>query len=603
MEKKFYTEKVLWNKLNDYFKENVRLSIKTNDMLIDNKIENNLFIITKKDLFYKIDIKNEKILLFIINNDESIIESMIIKELCNIRINDICFPLFSGYFLMRNNDYSIYLWNISNREVKKYTSPEIIIDMCCGVEHFLILTQCGNVYERLFPKNFNYLVEEKFELKYFRRQKSDNEKIVMISCGLRHSLALTEIGYVFRWKSSAKRQAFDYEKSNIPVMIELYDTRIKKISCGPVNDLMLTYEGDIYSFPQNRQVKIENKLELPMKLVNEHKFEDISSYFDDVSSLTLLLTTNGSYHVWGKCGLDEVQKIEFTELYTFEGVLNYYFENGTISFCKSIGKLTEFKDSYFQNGYYIKTFEELKELGFGSFGTVFKAIHREARKPEQIDEMNKFLLYGNCAIKKELCHNEEICAIKKIKLNPEEKTEIIKEYLSFQKIRKIKQENLVSHYEAWFENNINSTELTLYIKMELCDKTLEDIINRINKKTIFKINQTLTISGFYICSQIFKQILEGVNYLHKQNPPLIHRDLKPLNILLKRYEERKVLIKIADFGYMVMHEFSQQSHSIDKGPIKYMAPEVRNSSKYDTKADIYSLGVVLQELFDLQTER
>jgi serine/threonine protein kinase len=98
-------------------------------------------------------------------------------------------------------------------------------------------------------------------------------------------------------------------------------------------------------------------------------------------------------------------------------------------------------------------------------------------------------------------------------------------------------------------------------------------------------------------SQIFIQILEGVNYLHKQKLPLIHRDLKPANILLKKDEAKGFCVKIADFGLIAIHKYSEQSHTLDKGTPKYMAPEVRDSKKYDTKADVYSLGVVFQNLF------
>ncbi len=89
-----------------------------------------------------------------------------------------------------------------------------------------------------------------------------------------------------------------------------------------------------------------------------------------------------------------------------------------------------------------------------------------------------------------------------------------------------------------------------------------------------KNNGTLTKVGYYIASQIFIQILEGVNYLHKKNPPLIHRDLKPANILLKICDQNGFCVKIADFGLITIHEFSEKSHSLGVGTLKYMVPEV-----------------------------
>jgi serine/threonine protein kinase len=82
-----------------------------------------------------------------------------------------------------------------------------------------------------------------------------------------------------------------------------------------------------------------------------------------------------------------------------------------------------------------------------------------------------------------------------------------------------------------------------------------------------KTNGTLTTVGYYIASQIFIQILEGVNHLHKQKPPLIHRDLKPVNVLLKKCDQKGFCVKIADFGLIAIHDFPEQSHTSDKGTL------------------------------------
>jgi serine/threonine protein kinase len=139
--------------------------------------------------------------------------------------------------------------------------------------------------------------------------------------------------------------------------------------------------------------------------------------------------------------------------------------------------------------------------------------------------------------------------------------------------------------------------------MQLCDKTLKDVINEINEKIEFKLNETLTPTGYYIASELFIEILKSVDFLRKQKPPIIHRDSKPENILLKKGINSKRFIKIADFGLVAIHEFAQNSHAIDKRTLKYMAPEVMKSSKYDTKSDIYSLHVILQELFCIEDNR
>jgi serine/threonine protein kinase len=63
----------------------------------------------------------------------------------------------------------------------------------------------------------------------------------------------------------------------------------------------------------------------------------------------------------------------------------------------------------------------------------------------------------------------------------------------------------------------------------------------------------------------------------------------------------KVEVKIADFGLIAFHEFAErsQTHTEDRGHIRYAAPEVLNGNRYDTKADIYSLGNILQNMFEI----
>jgi serine/threonine protein kinase len=150
---------------------------------------------------------------------------------------------------------------------------------------------------------------------------------------------------------------------------------------------------------------------------------------------------------------------------------------------------------------------------------------------------------------------------------------------------------------SWLENNRTDDIITLYITMELCDKTLQQLMKEINSDSNIKDNENLTQIGYYIASQLFIEILECVQYLHKNQ--IIHRDLSPYNIMIQMNGENNRFIKICDFGLIAIHKFAQQSHTQDRGHIRYAAPEVLNGRKYDTKADIYSLGIILINLFDI----
>jgi hypothetical protein len=53
--------------------------------------------------------------------------------------------------------------------------------------------------------------------------------------------------------------------------------------------------------------------------------------------------------------------------------------------------------------------------------------------------------------------------------------------------------------------------------MEFCLMTLRDVMNKLNNKLNQKLSEVMTPLGYYISSELFKEILECVDYLHKQN--------------------------------------------------------------------------------------
>jgi serine/threonine protein kinase len=63
-------------------------------------------------------------------------------------------------------------------------------------------------------------------------------------------------------------------------------------------------------------------------------------------------------------------------------------------------------------------------------------------------------------------------------------------------------------------------------------------------------------------------------------------------------------VKIADFGLSTFHERSDQTHTKELGTENYIAPELfEKYSKYDTKADLYSLGMILMNIFHSTSDR
>lgn len=91
---------------------------------------------------------------------------------------------------------------------------------------------------------------------------------------------------------------------------------------------------------------------------------------------------------------------------------------------------------------------------------------------------------------------------------------------------------------------------------------------------------------------LLRQLASGLNVLHRHN--FIHRDLKPQNILL--IAEKPPVLRIADFGFSRALLPPDMASTICGSPL-YMAPEILRHEKYDSKADLWSVGAILFECF------
>lgn len=90
--------------------------------------------------------------------------------------------------------------------------------------------------------------------------------------------------------------------------------------------------------------------------------------------------------------------------------------------------------------------------------------------------------------------------------------------------------------------------------------------------------------------RIFGELLAAVGYMHKRG--VLHNDLKPDNILITRADDT---LKIIDFGLS-----DNDAHYLARTPgctPRYASPELRERSLLDARSDIYSVGVIMGELF------
>ncbi len=89
------------------------------------------------------------------------------------------------------------------------------------------------------------------------------------------------------------------------------------------------------------------------------------------------------------------------------------------------------------------------------------------------------------------------------------------------------------------------------------------------------------------------KICEGLKHAHEQN--VVHRDIKPQNIMI----DRNLNPKILDFGIARKTTHDTQGKPISGSP-KYMAPEQIQNTKTDVRTDVYAMGIIMFYMFTLK---
>ncbi|KAJ1696068.1 hypothetical protein LUZ63_004580 [Rhynchospora breviuscula] len=180
---------------------------------------------------------------------------------------------------------------------------------------------------------------------------------------------------------------------------------------------------------------------------------------------------------------------------------------------------------------------------------------------------------------------EEIVAVKEIsleRLNKKLRDSLLSEVSI---LRRVRHPNIISLFDSIHDPHTN----TIFLILEFCPGG--DLSSFIHRR-----------SGSGSCSgsrlpeptakHFMRQLASGLQVLRHNN--VVHRDLKPHNILLSTNDETATL-KIADFGFAKSLNPSSMAETLCGSPL-YMAPEVMQLHKYDAKADLWSLGVILYQL-------
>ena len=202
-----------------------------------------------------------------------------------------------------------------------------------------------------------------------------------------------------------------------------------------------------------------------------------------------------------------------------------------------------------------KEYTIIKELGKGGFGRVVQVLSKSDNKNY---------------------------AIKIIPIKGETKDKIKSFQSESDILSKFNCNNIVKYYDSSKDGN------NIYILMEYCSgENLRSFIDKnMNNNTYIEENILITI---------IIQICRGIEEMH--NKKIIHRDLKPDNIFING----NMNIKIGDFGISKQID-SYKTLTLTKYKKRtdyYVAPEIIVDGIYNEKSDMWSLGCIIYELFNL----
>ncbi|KAK3590746.1 hypothetical protein CHS0354_030986 [Potamilus streckersoni] len=161
-------------------------------------------------------------------------------------------------------------------------------------------------------------------------------------------------------------------------------------------------------------------------------------------------------------------------------------------------------------------------------------------------------------------------------------------------LRNVDHEHIIKYYGATFryKNPADKKRLQWIMIMEICKETLKDIFISDESKNPGKLacESSQQVRASKDLANYAVQICSGLHYLHEKG--LVHRDLKLDNILV----DQNNVVKLSDVGLTKKEEFIAYTVT---GSLAYMAPEVllQSERNYDHRADIYSLGIILWEMW------
>lgn len=203
-------------------------------------------------------------------------------------------------------------------------------------------------------------------------------------------------------------------------------------------------------------------------------------------------------------------------------------------------------------------YEELSEIGTGSYATVYKA--RDRSNPANIVALKKVRV----PLTIDGVHSNTLREIALLK-----------------QLDQYEHPNIVRLLDICHGQTFEKEQqLVLYLVFEHVDQDLATYIERCPPPGL----------GSARIKDIMFQLLNGVDFLHSNR--IVHRDLKPQNLLVTNGGN----VKLADFGLAKTYDFEMRL-TTEVVTLWYRSPEVLLGCSYATQLDIWSCGCIMAELF------
>ena len=500
----------------------------------------------------------------------------------------------------------IEIENMKNHSPNRFTSTKSnlqIKDIKIGEDVILVFNKKVEIYmmgDNSLGQLGNNNLNSKYSLNF---EKVNLQNVRSIEMGYNFCLAILDKGDVYGWGSNNLGQLCMTDKHIIskPTYIsELSSMNITKIACGGYHCTALCstdestyiekikiYEKYLRTEKSSRSVKSNKTIKSVDKNTgtsvvgnnNDNKSDKninpLNNSTDPIADITSLLRIQPLSST-----LKNDNKIIKEKIEIYNRLINHIknLDSNYMDKTKKLDELKKQEEELLQKKEIIRSNtkdsenNEVMEMNIGSrgFKNDFEILKTEIDFKEEFGKGTFGVVWAGR-------WRKELVAVKILKEDVLTQEENVKSFIEeCYMLKNLRHPNILLFMGAGMKNP------DYFIVTELCENG--NLFELLHQRTNIPMN-------WEDKRRIALEVAYGINYLHSFNPPILHRDLKSMNVLLNKYYQ----VKIADFGST---KFLEVHMTKQKGTFQWMAPEVIRFSNYTEKADVFSFGIIMSELMN-----